>query len=902
MTVLSHSRRNSARAEGRARPAAESAALRRFGILTPVLFALLLVFGGGGAPHAIMLVPLQVIGLAGLLGLAYLHLFVQPVRLPAWPAGLIVIGGLILAGLQLTPLPYEVWTSLPGRELAQAITLEAGLEGIWHPWSLAPEYTRSALLTVLPALATFLAVSASDAAHRLQLAKIVLLAALLSAAVGFVQLVTGGAGWTYLSPRAVEGAVSGLFANRNFQATFLLIGILACSAVIRIAKLRRDKTRVRTGAWLLIALLALMVVATQSRFGFAMLAAVLLIISTELEVWRSVRASLRQVRPSFATLVTIGGAVLALGAMTVALGGRLLVPVLQRFGVGSADAVGEMRIDAIPDLLRAAERFFPLGAGLGTFDPVYRGVESLQLVSDVYFNHAHNDYAELMIEAGLPGLALVLLFVVAFAVRAAAILRDRSTSEEQVLRRMAVVAVALLLVHSLVDYPLRTVTLQCVFAYLAALIFVPQAAMAPARSGPTPSTQRRPASRSAVAIALVLAGVLGSVVIARIGLARQAVGANSGVLAAQLRPQHPRAAALAADALLQAGDARGAAVQARAALSAFPIDAVGVRVLGEARNQLQPGSGDALLRLASLTGWRDRPTQSWTVERGLVAGDYRVAALRAEALARLRSNPSATYAFLRILTLQPDARELIVRALASRPPWRAEFLTNDDPKTAAQLASMAQVLRDLQAANSPPSLSEARPIIDALLNTGKPAEAFALYRTLLPGRVRTSGNLLTDGGFTMAPAAYQPGPANTAFDWRVWEAGNSFAEIEPVLGERGNNALFVAGTRGEQGRLAERVLGLAPGRYTLRYRIRAESDEGGEGLRWLLRCAGPQGTVLTQSELGNVSAEGWQRMALRFTVPATGCPVQVLTLAVQDVPLGSNPSVIVDDLDLRAER
>lgn len=870
---------------------------RRFAVLCPLVFAAFLLLGGGGAPHAIILIPLQIIALVALAGLAYWHMFVERIPLRFWPSGLLLGAILILGVAQLVPLPPSVWMALPGRDLAADIVREAGLGGKWHSWSLAPEYTLSALLTLLPAIATFLAVSACDAPRRLQLAKVMLLVILLSAALGALQLLTGGNEALYLSPRSIFGAASGIFANRNFQADFLLIGIFVSSALMLVAKGKRQKRQVRPWATILIGLLATMVFAAQSRFGVLLLIAVLLITFFRFDSFRLIKDRFAR-RPAAPVLVLIGIAALIIAPLLLMLlGQRLLMPVLSRFGFGSDDPVEEMRVDAIPDLIVAIGQYFPFGSGLGTFDPVFRRIESLETLSDKYFNHAHNDYVELLIETGIFGPAIVLLFLFAFAIRSWKVFREPSHGEMQILERTAVLALGLLLVHSIVDYPLRTVTIQVAFAYFAAVLFMPT------REEDTSAVTQRVTGngrgrRFGFIAIIAISCVLGSVLIARVGLARQAVLARSGELAYQIRPENPRGTALAADTLITTGEYRAASKLARQALSAFPADALATRVLGEAQNALQPGSGTAMLQLASLTGWRDRPTQSWVIERALTGGDYRTGTMRAEALARLRSNPSTTYAFMRILTLQPEARDLLVESLARQPAWRTSFLMNDDPKTPEQLSGMALMLTALAQTSAPPTLPEARPIIDAMAREDRHLEAYDLYRVVAPDRIATGRNLVIDGTFERQADEYFPGSANTIFDWRVFEAGESFAQVETVLDDRDNTALFVGGAHGENGRLAEKIVTLPAGRYNLSYRVRIEDGEGIDGLRWIVRCADANGARLAAEPLGGVEEEQWRTRTFAFEVPSD-CSAQVLEIGAFEVPLGSNPAALIDDIVLQ---
>ncbi len=141
-------------------------------------------------------------------------------------------------------------------------------------------------------------------------------------------------------------------------------------------------------------------------------------------------------------------------------------------------------------MLGAARDHLPLGSGLGSFQTVYFSVEPLSQVSGVYFNHAHNDYLELLLEAGLPGAVLFGLFLAWLAVRTAGVWIQRAAAGAD-LAAAASFTLLLLLAHSAVDYPLRTEALAVLFAFACAALARGGAAEPPvASTRPAPETDR----------------------------------------------------------------------------------------------------------------------------------------------------------------------------------------------------------------------------------------------------------------------------------------------------------------------------------------------------------------------------------------------------------------------------
>ncbi|RUY61945.1 O-antigen ligase family protein, partial [Mesorhizobium sp. M7A.F.Ca.CA.001.05.1.1] len=110
------------------------------------------------------------------------------------------------------------------------------------------------------------------------------------------------------------------------------------------------------------------------------------------------------------------------------------------------------------------EENWATGVGFGSFPKVYQIYEKGEMIFKPYVNHAHNDYLELALEGGAPVVFLVAAYAIllfAFSV----------TARRDPLQKMAFLSVSFLLVHSLVDYPLRTAALAMTFAYMNGVIF-----------------------------------------------------------------------------------------------------------------------------------------------------------------------------------------------------------------------------------------------------------------------------------------------------------------------------------------------------------------------------------------------------------------------------------------------
>jgi O-antigen ligase len=137
-----------------------------------------------------------------------------------------------------------------------------------------------------------------------------------------------------------------------------------------------------------------------------------------------------------------------------------------KFGNEATTSV-ESRKAILATTTTAMSDFLPFGSGLGSFRQVYHLYERPEQVTNTYVVHVHNDYVELALELGLAGMILIALFLAWWAV---AVWRVWRTAEAGPFARAASIASAAILVHSLVDFPLRTAAISASFAMCLALL------------------------------------------------------------------------------------------------------------------------------------------------------------------------------------------------------------------------------------------------------------------------------------------------------------------------------------------------------------------------------------------------------------------------------------------------
>jgi O-antigen ligase len=424
-------------------------------IASVVLLAFSFAFGGASRVHALRLALVELAALP-LLVLACSRLLHEgrwrEHRLALGLAAAIVAIPL----LQLIPLPPAIWTGLPGREQMVLALQLAGLEPGWSPLSLAPDRTWQSALALTPVLAILAAVLVQDQVQRGRLVRFCVAAAVAGILLGAAQLASGGEK-LYPWATTAAGSVTGFFANRNHLASFVLVAlpfpIIWGAAALR----RRDRNSLPLWLGALFAGLAIVALAAiRSRAGIILFTPVMG--ASLLAAWIGAGRG----RPRPALLVIIGAMGVALTAVAV----LALPPILDRFDTEGAP---EARFERWPLVAETAQSYLPLGTGIGSFDAVYRSVEPLDELDGTFFNQAHNEYLETWLETGWLGIAVILVFM-GWYVRRSWSAWKGPPSRERDLQRGASIGVAVLVLHSIGDYPLRTAALAVTFALCCGLL------------------------------------------------------------------------------------------------------------------------------------------------------------------------------------------------------------------------------------------------------------------------------------------------------------------------------------------------------------------------------------------------------------------------------------------------
>lgn len=366
------------------------------------------------------------------------------------PSDLILAGIVVLFVIQLIPLPPALWPLLGGRDAIAEIDREVFGQLQWRPISIHIEATWQTFAFLIPFLGTYLAYRSGDEARRAAMMRGVAIGFALAVALGLLQV----AGLDFLHPYPIEADNqfgNGFFTNHNHQATFALMA----AVLLAWHGPSAGKGSINGKLIGLAVAAAMATVASGSRAGFVLMAGTGLAFGLFWLVTRprSAGTQKRSLRP-FAWAL---GAAAVLSAIVSA-----MVIGAERYTLGRGGLMEDQRFELAPIAWRAIWQFWPTGSGFGTFQTPYRQVEPIEALRFLDVTHAHNDLLEALIEGGLPALVLIVALSIRILMLTGRALRSRRA--ESLATAAAGLALAIPLVHSLVDYPLRTMAISVLFA------------------------------------------------------------------------------------------------------------------------------------------------------------------------------------------------------------------------------------------------------------------------------------------------------------------------------------------------------------------------------------------------------------------------------------------------------
>ncbi len=319
-------------------------------------------------------------------------------------------------------LPFNPYGPLPATE---------GLVPPPRFWTMSAQGSLESILFTLPLLGLFVFVSCFGEYEQKLLIRFMFLGFAINLVSGLIEL-------SYATIVEIEGIFpytirSGLFANENHLSTlvFMMIPLLAW----RFMWYAKQPLIYIALALLLVGFLF----AVGSRAGMSISAALAIFCL----FWKATEKD---------------NPIIRFGAIGILI---ILAAISFMFLESGSALDGDLRLVFYKNTLKAIAEHWVTGTGLGTFVFIYPMFEPQEDIVQVYANHAHNDYLELLLEIGflffIPLVAIFLIQLFRHAMRTP-------------LTQTATLSVLAVLLHSLVDYPLRTMAIATTFTVLLAII------------------------------------------------------------------------------------------------------------------------------------------------------------------------------------------------------------------------------------------------------------------------------------------------------------------------------------------------------------------------------------------------------------------------------------------------
>lgn len=409
---------------------------------------------------------------------AWLLLFalgrLPPVRLSAFACVALAVwlAWIGWIALQILPLPPERLALLS----PQAIEAHRALESVGAPAlntiSIAPGRTREELILTLNYLSLYglTLVLASSAARQRTLLYAIVVSGLFQALYGAIMTLSG-LEYGFFEPKAhYRRFATGTFVNRNHLAAYLELSLAAGTALVLTQMTRwgwgsakalaRDlvallfSPKIQVRVFLAIQVIAL--VMTRSRMGNTAFFAGLLL-SGGLYLLIRHRRWLGRGLVFFLSLVLIDVLILSRWYG--------LEKVVER--IERTELPAEQRYSVFEQVQPAVRDYLLTGSGLGSFADVHARYRS---AATAFFDHAHNEYLELLIEAGAIGLGLLVLLAALHFTHSLLVIQRRRNRDRSATAFAALMALACTAVHATTEFHLHIPAIAATLTVMLAMV------------------------------------------------------------------------------------------------------------------------------------------------------------------------------------------------------------------------------------------------------------------------------------------------------------------------------------------------------------------------------------------------------------------------------------------------
>lgn len=395
---------------------------------------------------------------------------------------------LLYIGLQFVALPAE-WVQTLSPRAYEAHATAAGVLGqsigTTLTLSVDPHATRDFWFKTVAYECMFcLTLLVVDTRQRLELLlKTLVVSGTLQAFYGSI-MVLSGLEYGFVIKKFATGLVTGTYVNRNHLAGYLNL-CLAVGIGLMISKLGGEaihtwRQRIRSIASLLLGektrlrvyliVMVIGLVLTRSRGGNAAFFASTLIVG-------AIGLLLMRNAPRSTMFFLVSIVAVDIFVVGTWFGVDQVAKRIQETEVTSKvdNLLPTENRDEVDRLaLNYAKDYLFTGSGGGTFYVTFPTYQNRSVVG--FFDHAHNDYLQLLTETGVIGLALCILIVLLAAVQALLALRRRNDSLMRGTAFGVMLAICWLTIHSTMDFNMQipanalTMTVILALAWVAAAL------------------------------------------------------------------------------------------------------------------------------------------------------------------------------------------------------------------------------------------------------------------------------------------------------------------------------------------------------------------------------------------------------------------------------------------------
>jgi O-antigen ligase len=381
-------------------------------------------------------------------------------------------------------MPLSALTALATLVAAQAWVGLPGMAG-QGVGSVDPYHTRYFLVCTLTYLAAFvLVLLLVNSEQRAKYFVFTLIGAALMQALLAIVLLSTQASYTLFFESINHGSqATGTYINRNHLACYLYLGLSLgvgwilgsltgassqeSQAKARLVALLKFLLSGRMALRLLLVVMVIALVLTRSRMGNGAFLAGLLAVAVM--VWWRLPALRRVVTVVVVSLLLVD--VIIVGQWV---GLERVVQRMEATAMSEGDRRDEETVEA---RLQPARHTVPMiaqrpwfGYGGGTYNTAFPPFKSGDMLLHLlYFDHAHNDYAEIAADVGLVGALLLAAVALSTSVRVWTLATLRNTSATRAAAYGVWMALCCVAIHSWVDFNLQIPANALTFTAILAL-------------------------------------------------------------------------------------------------------------------------------------------------------------------------------------------------------------------------------------------------------------------------------------------------------------------------------------------------------------------------------------------------------------------------------------------------